>query len=201
MSSIFNIPLLLSHYGYIGVFIIVLLESGIIFALPGDSLLFTAGLLASTAGLNLFFLIPLIFIATFLGGMAGYGIGRYLETLNRYAFFRKILKKEYIDEAHIFFERRGKAAIILSRFVPIMRTFTPIVAGVARMKKATFIRYSLISSFLWATIVTLLGYFLGQAFPSIKNYLDYFVFGVIAVSLIPVVLSCLRKRSRRNQTR
>ncbi len=199
MTSIFNVPLLLSEYGYIGVFIIVFLESGVFFALPGDSLLFTAGLLASTAGLHLFFLIPLIFIATFLGGVAGYGIGRYLDKIHRYAFFRKILKEEYINEAHVFFEKHGKSAILLSRFVPVIRTFTPIVAGVARMNKASFVRYSLVSSLLWSTVITLLGYYLGRAFPQIQNYLSYFFVGIIAVSLNPVIYGWLRKR-RQNQS-
>jgi membrane-associated protein len=201
MTAIFNVPLLLSEYGYIGVFIIVFLESGIFFALPGDSLLFTAGLLAATAGLNLFFLIPLIFIATFLGGIAGYGIGRYIDKIHQVEFLRKILKEEYISEAHAFFEKHGKLAIILSRFVPLMRTFIPIAAGIARMDKPAFVRYSLVSSLLWSAAITLLGYYLGQAFPQIEGYLKYFFIGIILVSLLPVIYGWLRKRRQKKSTK
>ena len=197
MHALFDIPHLLSTYGYIGVFIIVFLESGIFFPLPGDSLLFTSGLLATGVGFNLYYLIPLIFLATFLGGIAGYIIGVYLERLHQYAFFRKLLKQEYLDKAHEFFEHHGKMAVILSRFVPVIRTFVPIAAGVARMNKSLFIRYSLISSLLWSTIITLLGFFLGKSFPQIKDYLSYFVIAIIVVSLIPVIFEWLRQRKQK----
>jgi membrane-associated protein len=201
MTSIFNVPILLSEYGYIGVFLIVFLESGIFFPLPGDSLLFTAGLLASAGKLNVFLLIPLIFTATFLGGIAGYGIGRYIDKIHRVEFLRKILKEEYIKQAHIFFEKHGKPAILLSRFVPIMRTFIPIAAGVARMNKSAFIRYSLVSSFLWSVGVTLLGYYLGRAFPQIEGYLSYFVIGIVLVSVVPIIFGWYRKHRRESRTK
>lgn len=201
LSQLLDPGHLITTYGYIGIFLIVFIESGIFFALPGDSLLFTAGLLASTVGFNLYLLIPLIFLATFLGGIAGYGIGRYLEKLHKYAFFRKILKEEYINEAHAFFDKHGKPAILISRFVPVFRTFTPIAAGVARMNKASFVRYSLVSSLLWSVSITMLGYYLGRAFPQIQNYLSYFFIGIIAVSLIPVIYGWLRRRSRKLNTK
>ncbi|MDB5194363.1 MAG: dedA [Parcubacteria group bacterium] len=194
MTSLFNVPLLLSHYGYIGVFLIVFLESGIFFALPGDSLLFTAGILAAGVGLNLVLLIPLIFLATLLGGIAGYFIGVYIKTLHRYAFFRKVLKEEYVERAHLFFDKHGRMAVILSRFVPIVRTFAPIAAGIARMNFSKFLGYSIISSILWSSIVTLVGYFLGRAFPQIENYLSYLVILVVLVSLVPVVLEWRRNK-------
>lgn len=196
MHQLFDIPYLLSTYGYLGIFVIVFLESGIFFALPGDSLLFTAGLMASIVGLNLYFLIPLIFAGTFLGGIAGYFIGVNIERLRQYSFFRKILKQEHIKLAHNFFEKHGMAAILFSRFVPIVRTFMPIVAGVARMKYSLFIRYSLISSLLWSTIITLSGFFLGRAFPIIKDYLSYAIFLVVFVSILPGVIEWLRKRNK-----
>ncbi|MBX4206597.1 VTT domain-containing protein [Candidatus Parcubacteria bacterium] len=176
------------------------LESGIIFALPGDSLLFTAGLLASAANLNLLLLIPLIFLATFLGGVVGYHIGVYIESLHRYPILKRILKPEYIAEAHRFFEKHGKAAILMSRFVPLMRTFAPIAAGVARMPKGPFIRYSLVSSLLWSASITLAGYFLGQSFPAIKDSLSYFIVGIVVVSLLPAAVQWLRTRRRRSHT-
>lgn len=201
MNILFNVEYLLTTYGYIGVFLIVFLESGIFFALPGDSLLFTAGLLASILGFNLFLLIPLIFIATFFGSLAGYYIGLYIESIHRYSILKKILKPEYIDQAHQFFERHGKTAIILSRFVPFIRTFAPIAAGMAHMSQPVFIRYSLISSLLWSTSMTLLGYFLGRTFPGIEKYLSYYIIGVVIVSLLPAVLEWLRRRSKRSDTK
>ncbi|MBX4195413.1 DedA family protein [Candidatus Parcubacteria bacterium] len=198
MSYLFlNIPHLLATHGYWGVFIIVFLESGIFFPLPGDSLLFTAGLLASGAGLNLYLLIPIIFVATFLGGIAGYFIGVYLERLHKYAFFRKILKEEHLDKAHEFFDKHGRMAIVLSRFVPLVRTFVPIVAGIARMNFGRFIRYSLLSSLLWSIIVTLLGYFLGREFPELHNYLSYLVILIVLASVVPIAIEWWRERRRK----
>lgn len=195
--DLFNIPYLLTAYGYIGVFVIVFLESGVFFALPGDSLLFTAGLLASGIGFDLYVLIPLIFVATFLGGVCGYFIGVYLEKLHKYEFFRKIIRRDHLDTAHRFFEKHGLGAILISRFVPIVRTFLPIVAGIARMNFGRFIRYSLVSSLLWSTTVTLLGYFLGIHFPWIQDYIKYVIVLVVLVSVIPVAFEWWRERRSR----
>ncbi len=194
MHQLFDIPYLLTTYGYVGVFLIVFLESGIFFALPGDSLLFTAGLLASTTGMDLYILIPLIFLGTFLGGMAGYSIGINLEYLKRYRFFRKILKPEHIDLAHKFLEKHGKAAIIISRFVPIVRTSMPIVAGIAKMRYSRFIQYSLVSSLLWSLIVTSSGFLLGRTFPWIKDYLSHAIILVVLVSVLPGIIGWIRSR-------
>jgi len=196
MLELFNIPYLITTYGYIGIFSIVFLESGIFFALPGDSLLFTAGLLASTTYLKLYLLIPLVFVGTFLGGIVGYYIGVHIERLRKYSFLNKILKEEYINKAHEFFVRYGKSAILFSRFVPIVRTFTPIVAGIAKMDYKLFIKYSLMSSLLWSTIVTLAGYFLGQIFPQIKDYMSVVIILVVLVSLLPGVVEMMRKKKK-----
>lgn len=193
MLELFDIPNLITTYGYTGIFIIVFLESGIFFALPGDSLLFTAGLLAISGFLKLPILIPVIFIGTFLGGIAGYYIGEHIEKLRRYKFFRRFLKEEHINYAHEFFEKHGKFAILISRFVPIVRTFLPIVAGISKMNYMKFIKYSILSSFIWSTTVTLVGYFLGIIFPEIKNYLHYLIFSVVLVSLLPVIFDAYMK--------
>jgi membrane-associated protein len=192
MTHLFDITYLITTYSYLGIFIIVFLESGILFALPGDSLLFTAGLFASAYGLNIFLLIALIFFATFLGGLAGYEIGVHLVKLRRFAFFNKILKQEYIDRAHEFFIKYGKFAITISRFVVIIRTFLPIVAGIVRMPYKFYIKYSLISSVLWSTVMTLLGYFLGQIFPQIKDYIMWIMVFVVAGSCVPLVFEIFR---------
>lgn len=197
MHIFFDIPNVLNTYGYVGIFIIVFLESGIFFALPGDSLLFTAGVFASIFGLKIYFLIPLIFLSTFLGGVVGYEIGVNLEKLGHYAIFRRIFKKEYIDKTHKFFDKYGKFTIILSRFVPIMRTFVPIVAGIAHMEYKPFIKYSLISSFLWSTIVTLVGYFLGQIFPHLKDYVSYLIILVVLISILPIIYEMIKEKKSR----
>ncbi len=193
MLNIFDIPHILETYGYIGIFVIVFLESGLIFSLPGDSLLFTAGLMTALLGLHLYFLIPLIFVATFLGGVMGYEIGVNLEKLHNYSFFRKVLKKEHIEKTHKFFENYGRFTILVSRFVPMARTFVPIVAGIARMEYGSFIRYSLASSALWSTTVTLLGFFLGRVFPHLKDYISHVVLVIIVLSVIPLIYEYMRK--------
>jgi membrane-associated protein len=196
MTHLFDITYLITSYGYLGIFIIVFLESGILFALPGDSLLFTAGLFASAYSFNLFLLILIIFVATFFGGAVGYEIGVYLEKLKKFSFFKVILKQEHIERAHQFFDKYGKFAIVFSRFVPIIRTFTPIVAGIARVHYKFFIRYSLIGSVLWSTIITLAGFFLGKAFPVIKDYLWVIAILVVLVSLIPILVEIIKNRRR-----
>ena len=196
MSHLFDITYLITTYGYLGIFIIVFWESGIFFALPGDSLLFTAGLFASAFGLNITFLIVLIFVATFLGGLVGYEIGRYLTLLERYKFFRKILKPEYIKKAHEFFDRHGLFAIVFSRFVPIVRTFMPIAAGVAKMEYKTFLKYSVLGSILWSAGMTLVGFFLGQIFPGIKDYISWITVLIILVSAIPIVFDIVQSRRK-----
>ncbi len=196
MTHLFDIAYLFTTYGYLGIFVIIFLESGLFFALPGDSLLFTAGLFASVYNFNLFLLIAVIFFATFLGGLGGYEIGVYLEKLRKFSFFKAILKEEYINRAHEFFGKYGKFAIVFSRFVPIVRTFTPIVAGIARVPYKFYVKYSLISSIFWSAIITLAGYFLGRAFPIIKDYLWVVAVLVILVSLVPIFIEVVKGRKK-----
>ncbi len=195
-TNLFDVPQIIHTYGYVGICLIVFLESGIFFALPGDSLLFTAGLFASAFGLHLYFLVPMIFLATFLGGQVGYEIGVHIEKLRRYNFFKKMLKEEHIAHAHEFFITHGRFAIVFSRFIPILRTFTPIVAGVAKVPYGFYTRYSLISSILWSTIVTSIGFFLGSAFPQIKDYLSVIVILVVFVSCLPLIIEFIQKRKK-----
>ena len=198
MTHLFDITYLITTYGYLGIFVIIFLESGLFFALPGDSLLFTAGLLASVYGFNLLFLIFIIFAGAFLGSILGYEIGVYLEKLRKFYFFRKILKQEHINKAHQFFIKYGKSAIVFSRFVPVVRTFTPIVAGIARVPYRFFLKYSLLSSILWSSAITLLGFYLGKIFPVIKNYLWVIAILVVLVSLIPIFIEIIQNRKGSN---
>ena len=196
MTNLFNIPHIIITYGYLGILIIVFLESGIFFPLPGDSLIFTAGLLAPMLHFNIVLLTLFIFLSAFLGGLVGYYIGTKIEYLYRYAFFRKILRREYIDNAHVFFEKHGLSAILLSRFIPVVRTFMPIVAGMAKMKYSEFVRYSLLGSFIWSVVFTLGGYFLGQSFPQIQNYLLYVIIIIVVLSILPGIFEIIRKRKK-----
>ncbi len=194
MIHLFDITYLITTYGYLGIFIIIFLESGLFFALPGDSLLFTAGLFASVFSLKLPILILIIFVATFLGGLGGYEVGTYLEKLKKFSFFQVILKQEHIDKAHNFFLKYGKFALVFSRFVPIVRTFTPIVAGIAHVPYKFYVKYSLVSSVLWSSSITLLGYFLGRAFPIIKDYLWVMAILVILISFVPILIEIIKNR-------
>jgi membrane-associated protein len=194
MLEVFNIPQFIHTYGYIGIFLVVFLESGVFPPLPGDSLLFTAGLFAGAAGFNIILLLISIFIATFLGSILGYHVGVHLIKLHKYSLFRKLLKQENVDKAHKFFERYGKVAITFCRFVPFMRTFTPIVAGVAKMNYFSFLRYNAIGAALWTSILTLLGYFLGRTFPTVKDYLFMIVILFVVISLVPIFLEYLRQK-------
>lgn len=187
MENLFDISYLITTYGYAGIFTIVFLESGIFFALPGDSLLFSAGLLASTGIISIWKLIPLIFVGTFLGSLMGYIIGEHIEKIRKYKFWCSVLKEEYIKKASEFFEKYGKWTIVISRFVPIVRTFVPIVAGVAKMNWNNFVKWNLLGSALWAIIIPLLGYTLGIILPESKDYVHYLIYSVIAISLIPII--------------
>lgn len=198
MEHFFNITEIIQNYGYVGIFIIVFLESGLIFFLPGDSLLFTAGILASGGFLTIHSLIPLIFISTFLGALMGYQIGVHLEKLHNYAFFRKLLQKEYIDKAHVFFEKYGKLTIIISRFVPVVRTFTPIVAGVVHMKYSSFLKFSFFGSLLWSVVVTLVGFLVGELIPQAKNYMSLLILIVVIASLIPAIYHAIKERNKKD---
>ncbi len=198
MFHLFDITYVVSHYGYLGIFVIVFLESGVFPPLPGDSLLFTAGLLVAVLNLNLFFLIALIFVATFLGGVLGYEIGVNLEKLHRFSFFKKILNHKHIETTHKFFAQYGRFAVIISRFVPVVRTFVPIVAGIARMDYIKFLKYSLISSALWSSSMTLLGFFLGKAFPHIKDYISLVIVIIVVLSVIPMFWEIFRKKKEHN---
>jgi membrane-associated protein len=187
MDYLFNTHYVLVTYGYIGILAIVFLESGIFFPLPGDSLIFTAGLLAPVLHFNIIFLVLLIFLAAFFGGIAGYYIGTKLDFFYKYDLFRKIFKKKYMNDAHGFLEKHGLSAMLLSRFVPVVRTFLPIVAGVVKMDYKDFIRYSLLGSFIWSAVFTLGGYFLGKSFPHMQDYLPLVITVVVIVSILPGV--------------
>jgi membrane-associated protein len=190
---------LIEAFGTIGLFLIIFAESGLFFGffLPGDSLLFTAGVLAAKADSPLWpFPVVLVLVATgaILGDQVGYVFGRRAGP----ALFRRpdsrLFKQSHVEKAQRYFEEHGPKTIFLARFVPIVRTFAPIVAGVGRMEYRTFVTYNVVGGLLWAVGVTSLGYLLGEAV-DIDKYLLPVVAVIIVVSLIPVLLE-LRKAKR-----
>jgi membrane-associated protein len=185
---------LIETIGYIGIFAIIFLESGIFFGffLPGDSLLFTAGFLASQGILSLPILITGCFIAAILGLQVGYLFGRKVgpKLFNRTdsIFFHK----SHLLKAQAFYEEHGAKTIVLARFIPIVRTFAPIVAGVGSMHYPTFIRYNLIGAALWAIGVTLAGYSLGSLIPDVDKYLLPIILLIIVLSVLPAIIHILK---------
>lgn len=190
---------LLVTFGTIGLFLIVFAESGLLigFFLPGDSLLFTAGLFAAQGTLSL----PVILVGCFLAAVAGDQVGYAFGNKVGPALFRRpdsrFFKQEYIDKAQHFFERYGAKTILLARFVPIVRTFAPIVAGVGTMRYRTFVTYNVIGGLLWAVGVTLLGYMLGELIPDIDTYLLPIIVMIILLSVIPIGLEWWKARKQR----
>ena len=193
---------LIGYFGawaLVGLLVVIFVESGVLFpVLPGDTLLFVAGMLAAgtaaagQADFQLWQLLVFIPIAAILGGQVGYFIGRYLGT----AMFKpnaRVLKQRYLDEAHAFFEERGPFAIVLARFVPIVRTLAPITAGAARMSYGTFTLFNVIGAVLWGVGITLLGYGLGQ-FEVIQKLLEPIFILIALASVTPMFYEWYKRR-------
>ncbi|MFE4609020.1 DedA family protein [Streptomyces niveus] len=189
---------LISTFGLIGVLLVVFAESGLLigFFLPGDSLLFTTGLLvAGHTYLTqpLWLICLLIVLAAVLGDQTGYLIGRKAGP----ALFRRpdsrLFKQENVEKANAFFERYGPRSIVLARFVPIVRTFTPVIAGVGAMRYRTFVVFNVIGGTLWGVGVTVLGYFLGQI-DFVKANIELILIAIVVVSLLPIVIEYARAR-------
>ena len=191
---------LIETFGTIGLFVIIFAESGLLigFFLPGDSLLFTAGLLASQGkfGLSL----PVLLIGCFIAAVAGDQVGYMFGQKAGPALFRRensrIFKQQYVHRANEFFERHGKKTIVIARFVPIVRTFAPILAGVGNMRYRSFVMYNIIGALLWAVGVTTAGYVLGDTIPDIDKYLLPIIGVIILLSVLPPAIEILRHRRR-----
>lgn len=189
---------LVSAFGLIGVFAIVFAESGLFFGffLPGDSLLFTAGLFASQGYFEITWLVTGVAIAAILGDSAGYTFGKRVGP----ALFSRedsiFFHKRHAERARLFYEKYGVKTIILARFVPIVRTFAPIVAGVGGMRYKTFVTYNIAGGILWTLLLTLSGYFLGSVFPGISRYLHIIVVAIIFISILPIVFEWIRERKK-----
>ena len=195
-----NLQEFILTFGYIGIFITIFAESGFLlgFFLPGDSLLFTLGLLSSMHIFNFWILVPLTIIAAVLGDTFGYYLG---QTFGPRIFSRDdswLFKKRYVHETEEFYKKHGKKAIVLARFIPLVRTFIPIFAGIGTMNYRVFLFYNIIGGIIWAGGFLTVAYILGKRFPGIEHYLVYIIAGIVIVSVLPVARELL-KRYRRKQ--
>ena len=201
LGGFLNPERLIDSFGTVGVFLIVFAESGLLigFFLPGDSLLFTAGLLAAQHRFGLHYPVLAIgcFVAAVLGDQAGYWFGQRVGP----ALFDKpksrLFNPQHVARAQEFFDQHGARTIVLARFVPIVRTFTPILAGVSKMRYRTFITYNLVGGLLWGVGVTTAGFLLGKRYPALGDNLIYVSIIVIAISLLPIAYELLKARRRR----
>lgn len=190
--------LIIKTLGIIGVVLIVFAESGLFFGffLPGDSLLFTAGFLASQGLISIWWLLILCFIAAVAGDNVGYYFGKKTGPM----IFKKedslFFHKSHILKAQRFYEKYGKKTIFLARFIPIVRTFVPIVAGIANMEYKVFMKFNLIGGFVWSCGVLMLGYVLGNLIPNADKYLMPIILVIIFVSFIPPVYEFLKERKK-----
>lgn len=189
---------LIATFGLIGIGLVIFAESGLLigFFLPGDSLLFTAGVLAAAEKLEMAALLPIVFVAAVAGDQVGYLFGARTGP----ALFRRpdsrFFKQENLHRAQEFYQRRGGSTIVLARFIPIVRTFAPIVAGAAKMPYRQFAMFNVLGGGLWAIGLTTAGFFVGEAIPNVDKYLLPVIAVIVVVSVLPVAIEILRRRSR-----
>lgn len=194
---------LIKAVGYLGLGAIVFAESGLFFGLflPGDSLLFTAGFLASQGFLNIYLVLIIVFLTAVFGDSVGYAFGKKVGP----ALFKKedsrFFNKKNLIKTEVFYEKNGAKTIIIARFLPIVRTFAPIVAGVGKMNYFKFLRYNIIGAFLWSVSLVLAGYFLGKIIPGIDKYLLPIILLIIVLSVLPTAIHLIKEKfaSRRSK--
>lgn len=187
---------------YVLLFIIIFAETGLVIApfLPGDSLLFVAGTLSGGGYLNIWIVYLSLFIAAILGDTVNYWIGHRLGAKVFSKENSRIFNKAYLEKTREFYKKHGGKTIILARFMPIIRTFAPFVAGVGKMHYATFLFFNAVGAFIWVTSLTFLGFFFG-GLPIIKENFEYAVIGIVLVSLIPVFVEYINHRFAKKKER
>ncbi|MBC9726728.1 VTT domain-containing protein [Streptomyces sp. TRM68367] len=193
---------LISTFSLPGILLIVFAESGLFAFLPGDSLLFTAGLFVAQGqyiSQPLWLVCTLIVIAAVIGDQVGYMIGKFFGPKLFSRPDSRLFKQENLEKAHEFMEKWGPKAIVLARFVPIVRTFAPIVAGAGRMKYRTFFTYNIIGGIAWGTGVTLAGYWLGQI-EFIRTHVEAILVLIVLLSVVPIIIEYLRDRAKKKRT-
>lgn len=192
---------LITDVSYFGIFFILFAESGLFFGffLPGDSLLFTAGFLASKEILNIWILLPLTFIAAVLGDNVGYWFGKKAGPRIFSREHSLFFNKHHVEKARSFYEKHGAKTIILARFIPAVRTFAPIVAGVGKMHYKTFFTFNVIGGLLWGVGVSLIGFFLGSLIPDVDKVLFPIIGLIILLSISPGVIQFLKSSENRRK--
>lgn len=180
---------------YAILFLIVFCETGLVVTpfLPGDSLLFAAGAVAALGGMNVHMAAALLLAAAVIGDAANFAIGKYFGEKLFAKPDSRVFKREYLDKTHAFYEKYGGKTIILARFVPIVRTFAPFVAGMGDMHYGRFIRYNIIGALMWVGLLTYAGYFFGEL-PVVKNNFGLVVIGIIAVSVLPIAVEIAKAK-------
>ncbi len=196
-----DLAALIETVGYLGIFGIVFAETGLFFGffLPGDSLLFTAGILASQGIFNIFPLCLILFVAAVSGDSTGYYLGH---KFGRRLFRREdsiFFHKDHLLRAQKFYEKHGGKTIILARFMPVIRTFAPVVAGIGSMQYTKFLAYNVVGGFLWAVGLPLTGYFLGKAIPGVDRYLLPIIALIVLASIAPGIYHAVNTKERRSQ--
>lgn len=200
----FDIENLLGAGGFIGILIvavIVFAESGLLigFFLPGDTLLFGAGLIASGGSIPIVPLIIATIVAAVVGDNVGYSIGR---RSGRRMFKKKdglLFRQEYISRAEAFYEKHGGKTIILARFIPVVRTFAPVVAGIGKMPRRRFMAFNVIGGVIWGAGMTLLGYFVGSRIPGLDRYIEYVLLAIVFLSVGLSLLHILKEKDTRQK--
>lgn len=197
----FDTILIIKTLGLIGIFLIIFIETGFFlgFFLPGDTLLFTAGIFASQGFFNIYVLLLGCIIMAILGDSLGYWMGkkygRKLFKKDESFFF----KKKYLTSTEDFYEKHGKYTIIIARFLPIIRTFAPVVGGVGKMDYFSFLSYNIFGGIFWVSLMLLLGYFLGSLIPNINNYLILIIFIILVVSFLPIIFKLFKYKLKKQK--
>lgn len=193
---------LIATYGdliYIIIGGIIFIETGLVFFpfLPGDSLLFAGGALsASDSGLNLIILITVCFSAAFLGNTVNYFIGKLFgEKILKTEFFKKIISEQQLEKSHNFFEKHGAASLVIARFIPIVRTIVPFVAGVSEMSWRKYMMYNFIGALAWVLLGVLAGYFFGNL-PFVKENFSFVVIGIVIISIAPMIYHFIKDKKK-----
>jgi membrane-associated protein len=197
-SNVYNVPELIRLVGFYGLIVIVFAETGLLvgFFLPGDSLLITAGLFAARGDLDIRLMIPALILAAIVGNATGYAIGKRTGKALYSRPDSLLFRQEHVRMTHDYYERHGGKTVVLAQFIPILRTFAPVVAGVGEMGYRRFATYNVVGAILWVTSMTLAGYLLGNLVPNIEQRIHIVVAIVIAISLMPPAIAYLRSRRR-----
>ncbi len=193
-----KLPILFDTYGFYAfaiIFLVIFCETGLVVVpfLPGDSLIFAIGAVAKMAGLNIWFSYALLLTAAVTGNLVNYSIGHTIGQKLLEKETHRFIKIEYLNRTQAFYEKHGGTAIVLSRFMPIIRTFAPFVAGIGKMKFINFFVYNLIGGFMWVTFLLFSGYFFGTI-PFVKANFEYVVIAIIVISLLPAVIAWLKTK-------